>query len=296
MPCKTYVCEFCSIEFRKDELGRHVKAKHLKELGLLLLQDLQECGNVTPILQYAKSLLPQNIPIPSRMYNGAVYFFGVKATFFPEDESYSQYIKSEQNMEEHNNFLKEIFSSISLLDFIELKRDIEVRSENTLLLQKINRKLKSDLDELRNEYDNYKANTDKTLFEYKYTIDEINNGKTANEFNSEISHLTYKANQFKFQLERTTKQLELINQRRDEEIEELNMKRLNEVEILQQNYDNVSTKLKKTEATLAKKEIRIKAEAEKLKKKEKDDKKKKLKEIKKAMKEMSDSESDVDSD
>lgn len=130
MPSKELICEFCKAVQTKQNLASHIKAKHLKdgELGKFLLNEYIESSNINTLKSYAKCINPKNNPIYSKLYDGAVYYFGAKPTFFEEEDSYASYIRSDENMKYHNEFLQEIVKTISVFDYFEVGREIEIRS------------------------------------------------------------------------------------------------------------------------------------------------------------------------
>lgn len=140
MPSPKLFCEFCSVEYRRDELANHVKAKHVKEMANLLVKEYQSEVRITPIIQYACGRDVKNIPIVSEQLEGT-YWFGVRPRFFCDSESYQSYL-TEQNLACHEAFLKECFESINLLDWFMVGRQLSIQSPevSTLKVQVIREK------------------------------------------------------------------------------------------------------------------------------------------------------------
>jgi DNA repair exonuclease SbcCD ATPase subunit len=136
MPSKDMKCEFCDKVFRKNEVGRHTKAKHIPELAQYILQEYIENPTYNCIERYAKGLNPKCNPIYSKVYADCCYYFGANPTFFDEEDSYSTYIKSDDNMKIHNDFLSEVVKSISVYDFIQCQRNIQINSDEIKLIKK----------------------------------------------------------------------------------------------------------------------------------------------------------------
>lgn len=136
MPSKDLKCEFCDKVFRKNELARHTKAKHVAELGQFILQEYIENPGSNCIDKYARAINPKNNPIYSKVYADACYYFGANPMFFEDDDSYATYIKSDDNMKIHNDFLSEVVKSISVYDFIQCQRTLQIRSEEVRLIEK----------------------------------------------------------------------------------------------------------------------------------------------------------------
>jgi chromosome segregation ATPase len=141
MPSKDMKCEFCEASFRKNELARHTKAKHKNELAQFILEEYIENPNMNCLQRYAKGLNPNSNPVWSKLYNDGRYYFGANPTFFEEDDDASSYKKSEENMKLHNEFLTELVRSISLLDFLQAERIIQINSEQVVNLKKEKRKI-----------------------------------------------------------------------------------------------------------------------------------------------------------
>jgi hypothetical protein len=130
MPSPQITCEFCSDKsFRKNELANHIKTKHKPELAKLLLSEWTEKGDNSTIARYAQSKDGILLPIYSRMYEDYEYYFGHCPLFLTSEEGVPKIHQSEDNRKEHYNFVGQIINSISMLDYINQKKDIHCMSE-----------------------------------------------------------------------------------------------------------------------------------------------------------------------
>jgi len=129
MPSKELKCEFCDKVFRKNELARHVKAKHIKKLVKLILDEYAENPSFNSLKRYAELINPKNNPIYSKVYEHGRYFLGTNPAFFEDEDDGSSYISSDENMKTHNQFLAELVSNISLSDYFKVGQEVIIKSE-----------------------------------------------------------------------------------------------------------------------------------------------------------------------
>jgi myosin heavy subunit len=127
-------CEFCQAQTRKDAIGEHVRSKHAHEVGRLLLTEYMTGSKITPILQYASGKSVRNITIHSAKHEG-VYWFGVKARYFDDEDSWSSYTADEANMTSHEEFLLKCFETISLKDFFTVGRELAIQHPDVIALR-----------------------------------------------------------------------------------------------------------------------------------------------------------------
>lgn len=157
MPSKKIVCEFCQAPSTKQLVAGHIKSKHAHDVGKMLLQEWKDGENITPIKQYMDARPIRNMPVSSKLYDGAVYWFGVDARFFDEEDTYSIYIKSQENMDSHRSFIEECLRSISLMDFIECDRQYQLKCQVTMDLKRevheLQRKVVEDEKQFASEVD-----------------------------------------------------------------------------------------------------------------------------------------------
>lgn len=150
-------CEFCeNYEIRRDSYASHVKSKHMKDIAYLMLEDFKDC-KVNTISSYACEHKTTSMPIYSKMYQDAEYWFGVKPLFYiresievpydesrpdaklkpyQEDEELRQYLKREENLIAHRQFIDEVLQSISLFDFIKFQKDLVIRHPDFVHMKK----------------------------------------------------------------------------------------------------------------------------------------------------------------
>lgn len=166
---------------RRDAYASHVKAKHMKEIATLLLEEFKEY-EINTISSYAKEHSTKAMPICSKMYQDAEYWFGVKPLFYiresieiphdanrpdtnlksyPEDEELRQYLKREENLNAHRKFIEEVLQSIPMMDFISIGKNIKIRNPDVLCMKQENSTLKKNLSALeessKNEIERLKA-------------------------------------------------------------------------------------------------------------------------------------------
>ena len=133
MPGVMMSCQFCQQLIRKDRLGQHVKVRHEKELAQLLLE---RSGNnhFNPIRAVIKGFDPKNIPVFINNDDTSCYYFGKRARYFGDKDSFSIYVNDNDNMVEHLRFLNELITMIPLSDWLK-KHDktFEMMQENVAL-------------------------------------------------------------------------------------------------------------------------------------------------------------------
>ena len=312
---------------RRDAYAAHVRAKHMKDIALLLLDDFKE-SNITVITAYASEKDTSSMPIYSKMYQDAEYWFGVKPYFYiresnevpydatrpdaklksyPEDEELRQYLKREENMRSHRLFVEEALQSISLLEFITLQKNLVVRHPDVI-------NTKKELSALRGRYATLEESSKKDkeclqreLEMWKETADEKEFiGDLKRELQSSRSHvkqLTKEVSYFKSIKEE-------IEKEHNEHWTELNMNRLAESRKTEAIEDALRKEVSDLKAQVEKSKNDVKKEAQKLFDKEHEAKQrakekkaiakakaKKLAKKAKKLAEMSDSDSsDSDSD
>jgi len=141
---------------RRDAYAVHVRAKHMKEIATLLLEDFKDHKSNT-IAAYAADRSTKAMPVYSKMYQDAEYWFGVKPLFYiresnevpyvesrpdtnlkpyPEDEELRQYLKREENLVSHHAFIEEVLQSIPLMNFVKLGKDLEFRNPDVVSMKK----------------------------------------------------------------------------------------------------------------------------------------------------------------
>ena len=316
MPSPTIRCEFCeNHEMRRDAYAAHVRAKHMKEIATLILEDFKEC-NSNAIASYAANRSTISMKINSKLYQDAEYWFGVKPLFYiresieipydesrpdtklrayPEDLELSQYLKREENLVAHRKFIEEALQSISLMDFIKIGKDLMIRNPDVTIMQR-------ELSTLRDNYAALEKNSKNDIERYKKQAEMWKETADEKEF---IADLKKDLSYYKSQCIRLQKELDYTKkmcQEKEEEHEE-NVRSINQSRCSELAYSyEQNDKLKKENAELKEK---MEAKVQKLfekklkeEKKEKEKAKKALKEAKKKKKlaEMSDTDSDSGSD
>jgi len=149
------VCEFCHTEVRKNLLAPHVKAKHTREVALLMLEQWKESTTCNMIQLMSNFSLSKRIWIHSKMYEGCFYLFGVKPTFFMDDDDHSSYIACEANMVAHGQFLEEISQAITLHDLMQIGKPLVFTCPDMVGLQKEVIQLTEQVETKKAEYDDH---------------------------------------------------------------------------------------------------------------------------------------------
>lgn len=298
MPCKSFACEFCKIEFRKDALAVHIKAKHTKEMALYLLSELKE-NSISAINSYCKNT--KHNPIHSTLHDGGVYIFGVKPQFFPEDKDSNDiihYIKSEDNLKAHAEYVEEILENISLLDYIKQQREVIIRSEEMTKKNDTLKQLHTEIEHLKLQRESAnkiiqtleeKVADYESYYDTKDTIVDIKNNN---------AYLQKKVLTLEDRLRIVNEQIDSKETAQVETTTRIRTQYIKEVEYFQEQvaqYKKVADTLTKENEKL---KTRVKAEAEKLMEKEKERKKKAKKQLKKAkaLAKLAESDSDSSSD
>jgi hypothetical protein len=308
---------------RRDAYAPHVKAKHMKEIGMLLLDDFKEY-NATTISAYASELSVKSMPIYSKMYQDAEYWFGVKPLFYiresleiaheegrpdtklkgyPEDLALSAYLQRQENLTAHRQFIQEVLQSISLLDFIALGKDLVIKHPDVMMMKKELSALRTSHKELEESSKKEAERLKRELEMWKETADE-------KEFIADLRSDLQSSRSYVRQLEKSStafrEELEFVKKENDDRWAGLNQSRFIEVEGL---YSALEKSQKESAEWKEKYHTKVKVEAQKIADKDREakqkakDKKalekakaKKLAKKAKKLAELSDSGSDSDSD
>ena len=321
MPAPTIRCEFCeNHEMRRDAYASHVKAKHIKEIATLLLEDFKEC-NATTISAYASELSVRSMPIYSKMYEDAEYWFGVKPYFYiresveipydpmrpdtklkgyPEDLDKSAYLQRQENLTAHRQFLQEVLQSISLMDFIAIGKNLMIKNPDVIMMKKELSTLRTNYKELEESSKKEEARLKRDLEMWKETADE-------KEFIADLRRDLQSSRAYLRQLEKSSsafrEELEFVKKENDNRMAGLNQSRFIEVEGL---YSALEKAQKDAKEWKEKYETKVKVEAQKIADKEREAKQKakdkkalekaKAKKLEKKAKKLAELSSDSDSD
>ena len=328
MPCPMMKCEFCEHTVRKDGLTSHVKSQHVKELGILLLDDMKEYS-VNTIQAYAAAHKTTSMPIPSKMYGGCEYWFGVRPYFhmgpevrevdksdrpdmklegYKEDNFLSTYLAEETNQEAHRRFIEEIFSQISMLDFIKYQKNLRFRHPDADVTI-----MRRELASLTEEHAALKTSTSSEIARLEA---EVKGWKETADEKESITDLKKELQSFRSnasQLQKQNAYLKSVEDEKEtkfrEQWSELNMARMAETRKTEAYEDSMRKEIVDLKAKLEKAKSDVKKEAQKIVDKQ-NEAKKKLKEKKaleknkqkkaakkaKKLAELSDSDSDSSSD
>lgn len=164
----------------------------MKEIATLILEDFKDCTS-NAIANYAANRSTISLPINSKMYQDAEYWFGVKPLFYiresveiphdptrpdtkvkgyPEDLELSSYLKREENLVAHRKFVEEALQSISLMDFIQIRKDLMIRNPNITIMQKELSTLRAAHKELEESSNNQVERLKRDVEMWKETAEE----------------------------------------------------------------------------------------------------------------------------
>lgn len=328
MPSPTIRCEFCeNHEMRRDAYAAHVRAKHMKEIALLMLKDYKE-NNVNTISAYACDKDIKSMVIESQLYQDAEYWFGVKPLFYmresnevpydpmrpdtkckpyPEDLELSQYLKRSENLTFHKSFIEECFKQLTFFDFINQQKKLVVRDTSIITIKNELLSLKKEHEALIEITTKERERLQKEIELWKETADE-------KEFIADLKKdvAYYKASSLRLhrELEMEKKKVEEHEKDWEEKWSTINQAHYGEIRMADERNDLLRKDNMELKAKAEEMKVKIKVEAQKIvdkERKEKEkikakkalEKEKAKKAAKKAKKlaEMSDSDSDAsDSD
>lgn len=188
MPSKTLRCEFCPTDFRKTDLPCHIKAKHMVELAKHLVQDAKD-SSVNVISSFLKGCSAKAMPIPSRLYEGADYWFGAKPIMIEEKDDATPYLAVKANMDCHMEFIRELMDYVTLNDYISIGREIQVRSTDMIALKEAVKQAQDHNLELSKQHAMEMSKLMRELEDCKETLADVNDGTTHKELRSQIHNL-----------------------------------------------------------------------------------------------------------
>lgn len=312
---------------RRDAYAAHVRAKHMKDIALLMLKGYKE-DNINTISAYACDKDIKSMAIESQLYQDAEYWFGVKPLFYmresnevpydpmrpdtkckpyPEDQELSQYLKRSENLTSHKSFIEECFKQLTFFDFMNQQKKLVVRDASVITMKNELLSLKKEHEALKDITNRERERLQKEIELWKETADE-------KEFIADLKKdaSCYKASSIRLQreLEMEKKKVEEHNKDWEEKWSAINQSHYGEVRMADERNDLLRKDNMELKVKLDEMKIKVKVEAQKIvdkERKEKDkikakkalEKEKAKKAAKKAKKlaEMSDSDSDAsDSD
>jgi chromosome segregation ATPase len=276
-----------------------------------LIQDAKEHA-VSPILQFMKKQPAISIPISSPLYENCDYWFGVKPIMIEEKDSVAPYISVELNLKSHEEFLHQVMSKVSIIDYMEIQRELCNKSPEMKILEKNLRETTEMYLKIQEDYVLYKEKIEKDLDAYKQTVDEMNGGRTLAEMTRELETLHRTNRKMDDRLvvlsrenERLRKYSEPIYRSETDALDAIKMEELyiQRIESLQekltktreelQTEKDKNRKVKESTRKNEKDVEKIKAERQKVKREMKEAKKR-MKALEKSLSSSSDSDSDSD--
>lgn len=330
MPSPTIKCEFCeNHEMRRDAYAAHVRAKHMKEIALLMLKDYKE-NNVNTISAHASDKSIKSMVIESVKYQDAEYWFGVKPLFYiresnevpydptrpdtkckayPEDLELAQYLKRDENLASHKSFIEECFKELSYFDFMNQQKHLVFRDASVVTMKNELLSLKKEHEALKDITNRERERLQKEIEMWKETADEK---EFIADLKKDVYHYKAHSSRLQRELDSEKKKLQEVDKIWEERWTDFNQSRYSELRHAEEINDIQRKEIADVKKENEKLKGKVKEEAQKLfdkerKEKEKIKAKKALekerakKAAKKAKKlaEMSDSESessDSDSD
>lgn len=323
MPSPTIKCEFCeNHEMRRDAYAAHVRAKHMKEIALLMLKDYKE-NNVNTISAHASDKSIKSMVIESVKYQDAEYWFGVKPLFYiresnevpydptrpdtkckayPEDLELAQYLKRDENLASHKSFIEECFKELSYFDFMNQQKHLVFRDASVVTMKNELLSLKKEHEALKDITNRERERLQKEIEMWKETADEK---EFIADLKKDVYHYKAHSSRLQRELEMERKKVDEYNKDWEEKWSAINQSHYGEVRMADERNDLLRKENVELKAKLEEMKVKIKVEAQKIvdkERKEKDkikakkalEKEKAKKAAKKAKKlaEMSDSESE----
>jgi len=316
MPSPTIKCEFCeNHEMRRDAYAAHVKAKHTKEIALLMLKDFKE-NNVNTISAHASDKSIKSMVIESVKYQDAEYWFGVKPLFYiresnevpydptrpdtkckayPEDLELAQYLKRDENLTSHKSFIEECFKEFSYFDFMNQQKHLVFRDASVVTMKNELLSLKKEHEALKDITHRERERLQKEIEMWKETADEK---EFIADLKKDVYHYKAQSSRLQRELDSEKRKLQEVDKIWEERWTEFNVARYSELrhleeinDILRKENEKLKGKVKEEAQKLFDKERKDK---EKMKAKKIFEKEKAKKAAKKAKKlaEMTDSESE----
>jgi uncharacterized phage infection (PIP) family protein YhgE len=127
------------------------------------------------------------MPIPSRLHDGCDYWFGVRPIMIEEKDNVTPYLAIEANQECHTNYIKELMTHVSLVDFMEIHRNQQLNSQEMADMKKRNKDLSELLTETSEQHSKVVEKLQTELQDYKQTVEELTGGTTVAELRAEIN-------------------------------------------------------------------------------------------------------------
>lgn len=212
---------------RKDHYMEHVQAKHIVDIGQLILRDWA-VNNITPIAQWAASKAGKIMVIHSLMYEDHEYWFGMKPCFWKNDtKGYSDYIKVEANIEHHQIYFEAIMKAISLYDWITIKKEALIKGPEVTAM-------KLELMDLRKRYTMEKEIAEEKIEQLQATIAELQATidlpyGTVPEMEKKMQHYECSIHKLEADKFRDKREIEMLKRYNEEEVERQRKEHLAEV-------------------------------------------------------------------
>ena len=302
MPSPTIKCEFCeNHEMRRDAYAAHVKAKHMKEIALLMLKDFKE-NNVNTISAHASDKSIKSMVIESVKYQDAEYWFGVKPLFYiresnevpydptrpdtkckayPEDLELAQYLKRDENLASHKSFIEECFKELSYFDFMNQQKHLVFRDASVVTMKNELLSLKKEHEALKDITHRERERLQKEIEMWKETADEK---EFIADLKKDVYHYKAQSSRLQREFDSEKRKLQEVDKIWEERWTEFNQSRYSELRQAEEINDILRKELTDVKKENERLKGKVKEEAQKLFDKERKEKKKAKKAIKKAKK------------
>jgi len=267
MPSKDLPCEFCQVAFRKDALPTHMRSKHTKEIGLMLLRQYKD-ENYSTLRSFAMGHHPKALNIWSELYPDSCYFFGVKPQMFFDEDSWGAYIRAEENMKKHQEFIEECLDTISLRQFLVIEKEMCIRAPEVTAIKAENRRLEKEMAEAEaaKRQAEYQAEYWKHVTEeYKDTLDAK---ETFNEVRQDRDRMKSNIKDMEATVRTWRERIDNMESEMCERIDDVRRNYHKELREMEAHMERTRTESKEIKEKMEKVQNRIKSEAGKMMDKE----------------------------
>jgi hypothetical protein len=286
---------------RRDAYAAHVKAKHTKEIALLMLKDFKE-NNVNTISAHASDKSIKSMVIESVKYQDAEYWFGVKPLFYiresnevpydptrpdtkckayPEDLELAQYLKRDENLASHKSFIEECFKELSYFDFMNQQKHLVFRDASVVTMKNELLSLKKEHEALKDITHRERERLQKEIEMWKETADEK---EFIADLKKDVYHYKAQSSRLQREFDSEKRKLQEVDKIWEERWTEFNQSRYSELRQAEEINDILRKELTDVKKENERLKGKVKEEAQKLFDKERKEKKKAKKAIKKAKK------------
>lgn len=215
MPSKIVRCDFCDTDHRKTDLPTHIKAKHMAELAKYIVEDAKVCSS-NVINSYMRGACVKTMPIPSRLYDGTDYWFGVRPIMIEEKDNVTPYLAIDCNLDSHRAFIEELMDYISLNDYISIGRLTQIRCPEMDIMKDSLKQRDEELSRLTKRHATDLLKITEEIENCRKTIEDVNEGVTHKELRHQIHELQKNVSVANTKLSRMKEDYDTLKWRYDE--------------------------------------------------------------------------------